>query len=61
MEEAAAGRQQARPISERTCYDERGRGWFVLLADGRRKRDHFFVSSSDAVFSSALALFHVLL
>jgi len=57
---ATAVRKQARPISERTCYDERGQGQFALLADGRRKRDHFFVSSFDAVFSG-VALFHAFL
>ena len=51
---AGVGRKQARPISERTCYDERGQGQFALLADGRRKRNHFFVSSFDAVFSGVL-------
>jgi hypothetical protein len=57
---AGVGRKQARPISERTCYGERKQGRCALLADGRRKRDHFLVSSFDAVFSG-LALFHAFL
>ena len=55
MGKAARVRPQAGPCyRERTCYDERGQGQFALLADGRRKRDHFLVSSFDAVFSGVL-------
>jgi hypothetical protein len=59
MGKAAVGRRPV-PISERTCSDERGQGQFALLADGRRKRDHFFISSFDTLFSG-LALFQALL
>jgi hypothetical protein len=61
---AMARRQAASrpaPIGERACSDERGRARFALLADGRRKRDHSFVSSSDAVFTGGLALIRVFL
>jgi hypothetical protein len=45
------------PISERACSDERGRARFALLADGRKKRDHSIVSSSDADFTGLLRVF----
>jgi len=55
---ATAVRKQARPISERTCYDERGQGQFALLADGRRKG---IISSSHPLMpSSAVSLFFML-
>src|SRR6267143_6210343 len=58
MRKAARVGKQARPISERTCYDERGQGQFALLADGRRKG---IISSSHPLMpSSAVSLFFML-
>jgi hypothetical protein len=53
------GRKQARPTGDGPATATRT-GRCALLADGRRKRDHFFVSSFDAVFGG-LALFHAFL